>query len=94
VDLTLREGTNLKDAISSVKQIDEQSKIAGFYQEALDHVARQDYGNANFEVGGEEGLYIVEEFYTDEANSEKCQQPNDLTHVQDIQKRLQWSVEV
>jgi hypothetical protein len=53
---------NLQDAISSAKQIDEQSKAAGFYQEALDHVARQGYGNASFEVGGE-GLDIVEEFY-------------------------------
>jgi hypothetical protein len=92
VDLTLRDGTNLKDAISSAKQIDEQSKAAGFYQEALDHVARQGYGNASFEVGGEEGLDIVEEFYTDEAKSEQ-HQTHDLTHVQDIQKGLQQSVQ-
>ncbi|ENW97784.1 hypothetical protein [Acinetobacter sp. NIPH 298] len=89
VDLTLRDGVNLQDAIISAKQIDEQSKAAGFYQEALDHVARQGYGNANFEVGGEEGLDIVEEFYTDEANSVQHQQ----THVQDIQKGLQQSVQ-
>jgi hypothetical protein len=69
VDLTLRDGTNLKDAISSAKQMDEQSKAAGFYQEALDHVARQGYGNASFEVGGEEGLDIVEEFYSDQQNA-------------------------
>lgn len=62
MDLTLRDGVNLNDAITSAKQMDEQSKAAGFYQEALDHVARQGYGNANFEVGGEEGLDIVEEF--------------------------------
>jgi hypothetical protein len=49
--------------------MDEQSKAAGFYQEALDHVARQGYGNASFEVG-EEGLDIVEEFYTDEPKSD------------------------
>jgi hypothetical protein len=55
VDLTLRDGINLQEAITSAKQIDEQSKAAGFYQEAgLDHVARQGYGNASFEVGGEE----------------------------------------
>lgn len=53
VDLTLREGVNLKKAINSAKQIDEQSKAPEFYQEALEHVARQDYGNASFEVGGE-----------------------------------------
>ncbi|MEN8418247.1 hydrolase or metal-binding protein [Acinetobacter radioresistens] len=93
VDLTLRDGVNLQEAISSAKQIDEQSKTAGFYQEALDYVARQGYGNASFEVGTEEGLDIVEEFYTDEGNSEKGQQPNDLTNVQDIQKGLQQSVQ-
>ncbi|WP_109441765.1 hydrolase or metal-binding protein [Acinetobacter haemolyticus] len=93
VDLTLRDGVNLQDAISSAKQIDEQSKAAGFYQEALDHVARQGYGNASFEVGGEEGLGIVEEFYRDETKPEQYQQSHDLTHVQDIQKGLQQSVQ-
>lgn len=92
VDLTLRDGTNLQDAISSAKQIDEQSKTAGFYQEALDHVARLGYSSANFEIGGEEVLDIVEEFYTEEAKSERHEQTNDLTHVQDIQKGLQQSV--
>jgi len=93
VDLTLRDGVNLQEAISSAKQIDEQSKAAGFYQEALDHVARQGYGNASFEVGGEEGLDIVEEFYLDETKPEQYQQSHDLTHVQDIQKGLQQSVQ-
>jgi hypothetical protein len=65
VDLTLRDGVNLQEAITSAKQIDEQSKVVGFFQEALDHVARQGYGNASFEVGGEEGLDIVEEFYVE-----------------------------
>ena len=74
VDLTLRDGTNLKDAITSAKQMDEQSKAAGFYQEALDHVARQGYGNASFEIDGVEGLDIVEEFY-----SEEGQQPSTET---------------
>ncbi len=67
VDLTLRDGINLQDAITSAKQMDEQSKTAGFYQEALDHVARQSYGNVSFGVGGEE-LEIVEEFYTENSN--------------------------
>ena len=92
VDLTLRDGVNLQDAIVSAKQIDEQSKAAGFYQEALDFVARQGYGNASFEVGGDEGLDIVEEFYTEESKSEQSQQIHELTHVQDIQKSLQQSV--
>ncbi len=91
-DLTLRDGTSLKDAITSAKQMDEQSKAAGFYQEVLDHVARQGYGNASFEVGGEEGLGIVEEFYADESKPEQQQQTQNLTNVQDIQKGLKQSV--
>jgi hypothetical protein len=40
VDLTFRDGINPQEEIISAKQIDEQSKEAGFYQEALDDVAR------------------------------------------------------
>ena len=79
---------NLSEAITSAKQIDEQSKAAGFYQVALDHVALHGYGNASFEAGGEEGLDIVEKFYADESKPEQHQQTHDLTHVQDIQKGL------
>lgn len=93
VDLTLRGGVNLQDAIVSAKQMDEQSKAAGFYQEALDHVARQGYGNARFEVGAEVGVDICEEFYVEESNSPQHQNTYDLTDVQDIQKGLQQSVQ-
>lgn len=94
VDLTLRDGINLQEAITSAKQIDEVSKAAGFYQEALDHVARHGYGNASFEVGGDEGLDIVEEFYSDEsAKHEQHYQAQDMVDVQDIKKGLQQSVQ-
>ena len=56
-------------------------------------MARQGYGNASFEVGGDEGLDIVEEFYSDETKLEQHQQTPDLSHVQDIQKGLQQSVQ-
>ena len=103
VDLTLREGVSLNDAIVQAKQIDEQSKAAGFYQEALDHIARQGYGNARFEVNAEEGLDVVEEFYTDEVmESEQTKRESKAKtkskfnqgegFVQDIQQGLQGSV--
>jgi len=44
-------------------------------------------------VGGEEGLDIVEEFYSEESKSEQNQQMHDLSHAQDIQKGLQQSVQ-
>ncbi|MFH7349212.1 hydrolase or metal-binding protein [Acinetobacter variabilis] len=63
VDLTLREGISLNEAIIQAKQIDEQSKQAGFYQEALDFTARKGFGNGRMDVDMEEGLDVIEEFY-------------------------------
>ena len=63
VDLTLRDGISLNEAIIQAKQIDEQSKQAGFYQEALDFIARKGFGNGRMDVDMEEGLDVVEEFY-------------------------------
>ena len=93
VDLTLKDGVNLQQAIQMAQEIDQQSKQAGFNQTALDQTARQGFANAQFEVNAEEGVDLVEEFYTEEAKSEQHQQIHDLTHVQDIQKVLQQSVQ-
>ncbi|OTG98344.1 hydrolase or metal-binding protein [Acinetobacter sp. ANC 4654] len=90
VDLTLREGISLNDAIVQAKQIDEESKVAGFYQEALDHVARQGYGNAKFEMNSEEGVDVVDEFYDKEGNQQD--HVHDLPNVQNIQHELKRSV--
>ena len=61
VDLTLREGISLNDAITQAKQIDEQSKQAGFYQEAVDHIARRGFANVRFETDIEGGFDVLEE---------------------------------
>ena len=103
VDLTLREGINLQEAIQTAKEIDQKSKLCGFNQTALDQIARQGYGNARFEVNAEEGLDLVEEFYSNEvveseqtqADSKTKTKPKfnqDNGFVQDIQKELQGSV--
>ncbi|MGF2635477.1 hydrolase or metal-binding protein [Acinetobacter johnsonii] len=109
VDLTLRDGINLQEAITNAKHIDEQSKVAGFYQEALDQMARQGFANAQFEVNGEEGLDLVEEFYSDENQETENDQAQNATtartnakpktnqgegFAQDMQKGLQRSVSV
>lgn len=103
VDVTLREGVSLNDAIVQARQIDEQSKVAGFYQEAVDLAARQGFANACFEADMEEDVDVVEESYTDE-NSEieqvhaesktksKAKSNQAENFVQDIQKGLQRSV--
>jgi hypothetical protein len=93
VDLTLRDGIHLQEAIQTAKEIDQKSKLSGFNQTALDQTARHGYGNARFEVNSDEGLDLVEEFYTDEPKTEQHFQMHNLTHVQDIQKGLQQSVQ-
>jgi len=78
-------------------------------QHALDQIARQGYGNARFEVNSEEGLDLVEEFYTEEykeTNIEHVQAETTVgteakpklsqsnEFVQDIQQGVQRSVRV
>ncbi|MEG2560413.1 MAG: hydrolase or metal-binding protein [Acinetobacter sp.] len=103
VDLTLREGISLNEAIIQAKQIDEQSKQAGFYQEALDFTARKGFANARFEMDIEESVNVMEEFYANENSEVEQVQPEsraktkpkfnqDDGFVQDIQQGLQGSV--
>lgn len=92
VDLTLRDGTSLQDAITTAKEIDEQSKQVGFYQEALDQVARQGYANAKFEMDGEEGLEVVDEFYHSDEQSNQAQAETLHSNAASLQKGLAQSV--
>jgi len=107
VDLTLRDGVNLQQAIQMAQDIDQQSKASGFNQNALDVTARLCFTNAQFEVNVEEGLDLVEEFYSDENQETNIEQVKSETtartkakpkpnqgegFVQDIQKGLQGSV--
>ena len=91
VDLTLREGISLNDAIQSAQQIDAQSKAAGFYQEALDFMARKGFENAKFEVNGEEGIDVVDEFFADAEST--VEDVTDLDFSHEIQQGLKQSVQ-
>lgn len=88
VDLTLREGISLNEAIMQAKQMDEQSKQAGFYQEALDFTARKGFGNGRMDVDMEEGLDVVEEFY----QPVEGQQIEEMQPEFNIQQGLKGSV--
>lgn len=91
VDLTLSEGVDLKQAIQTAKEIDQQSKSSGFNQEALDHKARQGYANAAFEMDSGDGLEVIEEFYPSEKGSDDAQHKK--TTSLNLQKELQRSVQ-
>lgn len=93
VDLTLRDGIHLQQAIQTAQEIDQQSKAMGFNQMALDQMARQGFANARSEVDAEEGVDIVEEFFNEDMNLPRGnEQAHDLMHVQQIQQGLQRSV--
>lgn len=75
VDLTLRDSISLQEAITQARHMDEQAKAAGFYQEALDHVARvgfaQGFAGFDMDLGnmqGEDNLDVIEEFYSEEVD--------------------------
>lgn len=87
VDLTLREGIHLQEAIQTAKEIDQKSKLAGFNQNALDQIALQGYGNSQFEVDSEDGMNVVEEFYQGEDG-----QLTDENRVFNIQQELKGAV--
>ncbi len=63
VDLTVREGLTLEEAISEARQNDLRRKSGGYDQVALDAAACQGFGNAAFEETEEEIADIVEEFF-------------------------------
>ncbi len=93
VDLTLREDIHLQEAIQTAKEIDQKSKLCGFNQHALDQAAVQGYGNVRFEVDGEEGIEIIDEFYTESSQRQDRKKVHDLTQAQGIQEGLQQSVQ-
>lgn len=85
VDLTLREGIDLQKAIQTAKEIDHQTKVAGFNQQALDEVAREGFLNAQFE---QESVELVEEFYPVEQGGEV-----EESKSVDLSKQLKSSVQ-
>jgi hypothetical protein len=69
VDLGVRTGNTLEDAIVQARKLDARRRTAGFDQAALDAAARAGFGNGAFEDSIEEGAAIVEEFYPDDGSA-------------------------
>ena len=67
VDLTVRTGLSLEEALGEAKRFEEQRQAAGFDQEALELSARQGLANGAFEESDEDGGAVVEEFFPETA---------------------------
>lgn len=96
VDLCIREGKTLADAIADARALDSQRKEIGFDQIALDESAKKGFSNAAFEYNEEEIPEIIEEFYptTDESsnNKDNTLTTPDTTTV--LKNRLKQKIEV
>lgn len=69
VDLTLREGMTLADAVSQAKQLEAQQQQAGICQDALDEAARVGFGNGFSEESVEDTPALVEEFFAEDTDA-------------------------
>ncbi|TFB36419.1 hydrolase or metal-binding protein [Pseudomonas sp. F01002] len=69
VDITVRSGLSLEDALLEAKQREETRRASGFDQSALDHAAQQGFSNGAFEDSEEDSGAIVEEFFPTAENS-------------------------
>ncbi|MEI7934795.1 MAG: hypothetical protein WCH30_07050 [Chlorobiaceae bacterium] len=66
VDLTIKTGMTVADAIASARSESEVRKASGFDQAALDKAAKQGFAAGAFEDSEEDGMAVVEEFFPDE----------------------------
>jgi len=63
VDITVRGGMSVDEALAEARQVESGRQASGFDQTALDNVARQGFSNCAFEDSEEEGETVVEEFF-------------------------------
>jgi len=73
VDLVVRSGMTLEQAIAEAQAKDAQRKDSGFDQEALDEAARRGFANGAFEDLAEDVPAVVEEFYPDSGQPESAE---------------------
>lgn len=79
VDLGLREGMTLEEALRQAREQETQRQEAGFSQEGLDEAARLGLANGAFEDSAEEGEAVLAEFYGDAEQATVSEAPGDST---------------
>lgn len=66
VDLTVRNGLSMEEALQAAQQLDQTRQEAGFDQIALDTAAQGGFSNGAFEDSDEDAGAVAEEFYPEE----------------------------
>ena len=75
VDITVRSGLSMENALLEAKQLDQARQVSGFDQTALDRAARQGFNNGAFEDSEEDTGVIVEEFFPAAEDSPRNAEP-------------------
>jgi hypothetical protein len=68
VDLVVRSGMSLEEAITTAQSLHALREASGFQQKALDDAARIGFEQAEFEISEEEATDVIEEFYPETEN--------------------------
>lgn len=74
VDLTVREGMGLDEALAEAKARQEDRTAVGLDSEVLDQAARAGFANGAFEESEEEVPAILEEFYSESGSADAAGQ--------------------
>jgi hypothetical protein len=87
VDITIREGMTLTDAITNGKSLDNKRKQLGYLQSELDNAARNGFINGAFEESSDDIKGLLEEFFsvTDEMPANPENQSHDFSDNRKIE---------
>ena len=88
VDLTVRSGMTISEALEEARAEQSRRQAAGFNQVALDQVAALGLANGAFEELDEDGASVVEEFYPDGKTETESQEEIPATGTNPLQDRL------
>ena len=75
VDLTVRSGMEITEALQAAAELDTRRQATGFDQAALDDAPRRGFSNGAFEDSEEDAGAVVEEFFPADNNVEPSPKP-------------------
>ena len=92
VDLVIRSGMTLEQAVAEAREVDATRRAVGLDQVALDETARRGFANGAFEELEEDVPGVVEEFYPDAAEQTSFTAPEPTAPRPALRARLQKKV--
>jgi len=90
VDLVVREGLSLLEAVTQARKTAEERQAAGIDQAGLEEAARSGLANGAFEEKEEDIPAVLEEFYSTEGEQgeDQANQSQDRTRVSGLRRKL------